>query len=85
MKTFDYVITDSIGIHARPAGMLVKEAKELNASVTVACKGKQADARKLMALMSLGIRHGDTVTVTIEGEEEAEAEKRMKNFFEQNL
>ncbi len=85
MKTFDYVITDSIGIHARPAGMLVKEAKELNASVTVACKGKQADARKLMALMSLGIRHGDTVTVTIEGEEEAEAEKRMKYFFEQNL
>lgn len=85
MKTFDYVITDSIGIHARPAGMLVKEVKELNASVTVACKGKQADARKLMALMSLGIRHGDTVTVTIEGEEEAEAEKRMKNFFEQNL
>ena len=51
MKSFQYTITDEVGIHARPAGMLVKEAKKYASEVIIRCGGKQADARKLMVLM----------------------------------
>ncbi len=83
--TFDYVITDEVGIHARPAGELVKAAKELTSRVTVACNGKTADATRLMALMGLGVKKGMTVSVTVEGENAEADGAALKTFFEENL
>ena len=54
MKEFTYVITDKEGIHARPAGELVKLAKSYASSVSVIKKGKKADAKKVFGLMGLG-------------------------------
>lgn len=48
MKNFSYVITDEVGIHARPAGLLVKEAKKYQSKITVDKGGKKAEATKLM-------------------------------------
>ena len=58
MKTFEYVIKDEVGIHARPAGLLVKEAKKYESRVTVSKDGKSAEATKLMAIMGLGVKCG---------------------------
>ena len=69
MKSFTYTITDEVGIHARPAGLLVKEAKKYGSVVRIEKEGKSAEAGKLMALMGLGVKKGDTVTVTVEGED----------------
>lgn len=85
MKTFNYVITDEIGIHARPAGTMVKEAKKYASKVTLECNGKTAEATKMMAVMSLGVKQGMTVTVNVEGEDEAEAAAAMEAFFKENL
>ena len=86
MKQFQYVITDPIGIHARPAGLLVKAAKGLDSTVTVEkAGGSAAAATKLMALMGLGIKGGDTVTVTVEGGDEDASLKAMEQFFKANL
>ena len=85
MKTFDYIIKDEIGMHARPAGMLVKEAKALDSKITISAKGKSADATRLMALMGMGIKKGDQVTVTVEGGNEDSSCAAMKTFFEENL
>ena len=63
MKSFDYVIKDEVGIHARPAGLLGKKCKEFASTVTIAKGDKEAGATKLMALMGLGVKCGDTVTV----------------------
>ena len=52
MKSFKYVITDPVGIHARPAGALVKEIKKYDSDVKVLANGKSADGKKLMNLMS---------------------------------
>ena len=57
MKQFTYVVTDEIGIHARPAGLLVKEAKQFQSTVMLTCKGKSAAATKLMAVMGMGVKH----------------------------
>ena len=85
MKTFDYVITDEIGIHARPAGILAKTAKALDSEVTITKGEKSVGASKLMMLMGLGIKQGDTITVTIDGGDEENSYNTMKEFFENNL
>ena len=61
MRTFEYTITDEVGIHARPAGLLVKEAKNCYSVIKVTKDGKSAEAKKLMALMGLGVKKGDIV------------------------
>ena len=85
MVTFTYTITEEVGIHARPAGLLVKEAKSYQETVTLSCNGKSADAKRLMALLALGVRKGDTVTLEISGDNEAETAVRLEKFFETNL
>ncbi|MDD7403523.1 MAG: HPr family phosphocarrier protein [Butyribacter sp.] len=85
MKEFSYVITDEIGIHARPAGMLVKEAKKYESKIVLTKDGKSAEATKLMAIMSLGVKCGETVQVTIEGADEEAACEEMTAFFKENL
>lgn len=85
MKTFNYTIKDEIGIHARPAGLLAKQAKSFQSEITLEKDGKSVVCTKLMALMGLGVKCGDTVTITINGADEEEAEKAMKEFFEANL
>lgn len=85
MKSFNYVITDEVGIHARPAGLLVKEAKKYASKVTISAGGKSADAAKLMAIMSMGVKKGDEVSVTVEGDDEDTAFAGMEKFFKENL
>ena len=63
MKTFQYVIKDELGIHARPAGQLVKLLKEYASTVTITKGEKKAEAIRLMAVMGLGVKKGDTITV----------------------
>ena len=85
MKSFTYTITDEVGIHARPAGILVKECKKYGSKINVVKDGKAAAATKLMALMGLGVKCGDTVEAQIEGEDEDTAYEAVKAFFEANL
>jgi len=85
MKSFTYTIKDELGIHARPAGMLAKAAAEYKSTVSIDNGTKKADAKRLMAIMSMGVKKGHTVTVTVEGEDEDAAATAMKEFFETNL
>ena len=56
MGSFQYVIKDEVGMHARPAGMLVKLAKELSSAVTITKGDRTVEATKLLAIMSLGVK-----------------------------
>lgn len=85
MKSFSYTITDEVGIHARPAGLLVKEAKKYESKIVVKMGEKKAEATKLMALMGMGVKKDDTVTVEVEGADEDTAVNEIKTFFENNF
>ena len=86
MRKFIYTIQDANGVHARPAGLLVKAAKALDSTITLEnAAGKSAVATKLMAVMGLGIKQGDAVTVTVEGGDEEASIATMENFFSENL
>ena len=85
MKTFQYEITDPIGIHARSAGQLVKTAKAFQSKVMVEYNGKQTEATRLMSVMGMGIRHGSVVTVTVEGPDEEAVAQQLQAFFRETL
>ena len=85
MKTMTYTIQDELGIHARPAGGLVKEVKKFQSKITLEGNGKKAEAGKLLAIMGMGIKHGTEVTITAEGPDENEAIAAMEEFFKNNL
>ena len=73
MKEFQYTVKDACGIHARPAGLLVKTVKGFASSATLEKDGKSCDMRKLMALMGMGVKQGETVTIKVEGDDEEAA------------
>lgn len=85
MKEFNYVIKDETGIHARPAGMLVKCAKNFKSDIKIECNGKSADAKKLFSLMSLAVKCGNEIKVICTGEDELEASAELEKFFKDNL
>lgn len=85
MKQFEYTITDEVGIHARPAGILVKEAKKYESKITITRGEKTAEATKLMAIMGLGVKCGETVKVEVSGADEDAAYEGIKAFFEANF
>lgn len=85
MKSFEYTVKDELGIHARPAGLLVKEAKKYTSKITLDNSVKKAEATKLMAVMSMAVKCGQTVVVTVEGADEDAAYEGIKGFFEANL
>lgn len=85
MKKFEYVIKDELGIHARPAGMLVKEAKKYESKIVLSQGEKKAEATKLIAIMGMAVKCGQTVAVEISGNDEDKAFEGMKAFFEENL
>ena len=86
MKQFTYTVTDPVGIHARPAGILAKTAKALDSTITITtAAGKSAEAKKLMAVMGLGVKTGETVTFTIEGGDEEANAAAMEKFCKENM
>ena len=82
MKTFDYQIKEQ-RVHARPAGLLVKEAGVFKSSVTISKDGNSADAKKIFGIMKLGVKCGDTVTLTIEGEDEEQAAAKLEELMKE--
>lgn len=84
MKEFTYTITDPVGIHARPAGLLAKKAAGFKSTITVIKGEKKADTRRLIAFMGLGIKCGDTITIQAEGEGEQAAAEAVQAFLKEN-
>ena len=85
MKEFKYVITDKEGIHARPAGALVKEAAAFPCSITIAKDGKAADAKRIFGVMGLGVKCGQEIVLKTDGDQEEEAIAALGKFLEEKL
>lgn len=85
MKRFEYVITDELGIHTRPAGALNKKVKKYDCKVLLKKGEKEVDVSQLIQLMLLGVNQGDKVEVIFDGKEEEAALEDVKLFFETNL
>jgi phosphocarrier protein len=85
MKSFTYVITDKEGIHARPAGIVVAEAKKYASAITIENKGKKADLKRIFAVMSLCVKNGEEVKIVAEGADEEAAAAGVEKVLKENL
>ncbi len=85
MKEFKHVIKDPMGMHARPAGMLVKAVAGYASTITVTAPTGKADAKRLMGLMRLAAKQGMEITVTVEGADEEKAAAEIQAFMVENL
>lgn len=82
MKELSFTVKDPAGLHARPAGLLVKEAQRLSDRITLIKGEKTADLKKLLAVMGLGIRHGEQITIRIEGKDEEASLAHLEAFLQ---
>lgn len=86
MKTFECTIVDPLGFHARPVVLVMSEAAKWECDITIALKRSgepevsslPVPARDPIALMGLEANAGDTLVVTLDGEDECEAEQGMR-------
>lgn len=85
MREFKYVITDPEGIHARPAGLLVKEAKEFVSGINIEKNGKSMNCKAIFGVMGLGVKKGEEITLTFDGEDEDAAYEKISSFLKENL
>lgn len=85
MKEFNYVIADVMGIHARPAGVLAKEAKGFECTVKLAKGEKTVDCKGIIGIMGLGVKKGDEVTVIFDGADEDAAYEKISGLIRENL
>ena len=72
------------GMHARPAGMIVKGASEFKSEINIILGEKSADAKSVFSLMGLGIKKDDKVKLTISGDDEDKASACLEKLLEEN-
>ena len=85
MKEFKHVIQDPMGLHARPAGMLVKACAGYASKVTLTAPTGTADAKRLMGIMRLAAKQGMELTIAVEGADEEKAAAELQAFLAENL
>lgn len=79
----DVVVVPEAGLHARPAARFVKEAKGYASDIVVMKDGTEANAKSSLRLMTLGAKHGETVTIRAEGEDEEAAVAALAEILSQ--
>ncbi len=85
MQTFQYKVKDEDGLHARPAGLLVKCTQSCSSDVKISLGKKTMDAKRLFAIMSLCVQQNDTITFEIEGKDEQRDCAKLKEFCQKNI
>ncbi len=85
MREFRYVIKDEQGIHARPAGLFVKEAASCESKITISKDGKEVDAKRILGVMGLGVKKDQEIVLKAEGSDEDQAMEKLSKFLQENL
>lgn len=85
MKEFKHIIQDPLGLHARPAGQVVRACAGYASTISIAAPTGKADGKRLMAIMRLAAKKGMELTITVEGPDEEQAAAELQAFLAANL
>ena len=85
MTEIKHIIKDELGIHARPAGLLVKKCTEFKSDIKMGRPDKMVDAKRVIGVMTLGMKCGDELTITFDGADEEAAATAVEAFLSENL
>lgn len=78
-------LTNEVGLHARPAAMLVKCAAKYKSEVTVKGRNKSANAKSIMSVLTMGIVKGDEIVITAEGPDEEACIEELRELVTRNF
>lgn len=81
MQTINHCIQDANGVHARPAGVLAKTAAAFQARASLTFQDKCINAKRMLAIMTLGLQQGDAIRIDIEGEDEVQAAEAIRKVL----
>jgi len=81
----DYIIAAPEGIHARPATTLIRLVKTFKSVVNLKKEDKVVRLNSMLNILAMGAKGGDTISIIVEGEDEAAAAAAIDNFFREEL
>lgn len=84
MKDFKGKIIDPVGLHARPASIIVSVASKFNSKITIISGDKKGNLKSIMNIMSLGIKKDENIVVEADGEDENEAIAEIEKVMKEN-
>jgi phosphocarrier protein len=84
MTEIKYRIDDELGLHARPAGLLVKTAAKFKCDIQLGTPAKMVNAKRIIGVMALTLKQGQEMTMTFDGEDEQEAVAVVGAFLKEN-
>jgi len=82
MTEKDVVVRNRAGIHARPAALIVQTASQYAAQIEFKNDHETINAKSIMGIITLGASYNSTITISADGEDEAEAVERLAQLFE---
>ena len=85
MVEFSYTIKDPLGIHARPGSLIIRKIQEFNSKAVIICGDGRCDGNKLLALMKMRVKAGDTITMQFEGSDEEDAAIVLEKYISEVL
>jgi phosphocarrier protein HPr len=78
-------ITNRLGLHARPAALVVQKANKFKSEITLQKEDLEVNAKSILSVMALAAEMGSIVIIKAEGEDEAEAVEELAKLFEQKF
>jgi phosphocarrier protein len=85
LKELKYTLKDPLGLHARPAGVLVKMCAKYKCDIQLGTPAKMANAKRIIGVMALSLKQGQEMTITFSGEDEDAAAIAVESFIEKNI
>lgn len=85
MKEENIIISNDVGLHARPASLLINEAVNFESELKMIYEDQEANLKSIISLMSLAVGPGEEVTIKAEGEDEEEALAKVIEVIKNNF
>ena len=85
MISRDVLITNAVGLHARPATFFIQKANSFKSSIWVEKEDCRVNAKSLLGVLSLGITKGATITLIADGPDEAEAVEGLVSLVDNDF
>ncbi|HAY83902.1 MAG TPA: HPr family phosphocarrier protein [Chloroflexi bacterium] len=85
MPEKNVIVQHKVGLHARPASVFVQTASKFSSTITVSCEGRNANAKSILNVLTLGAHQGAEITIAAEGEDAEEALSTLVGLVENNF
>ena len=84
MPAITLTVEDEVGLHARPAAVLVQTAQRYRSDIKVRYETREANAKSVLSMLALGVARGAHITIEAHGEDADQALVALRDLFERN-